>query len=352
MAVDRSLGTYWFTGKQGSLLYDPTSKRFDYKEQNEINDPALDSLISVKNAKYPFIATDGSYWMVNWIPFTAAPPVLYKYDKKTNKLLSFEKIRAYKADSYYEIWNVFQQSNGTIWIYGIGLLAYYDPAENRFIHINSDPFRENGIDYDLVSHLYEDKEKNVWVCTNKGLYRFNVDAQVFQNITNQRPGDTTVIHNAVSTIVHTQNNGIWVASWGAGIFTYNNQLQPIPNPINTINPLNKNLHASYMIQRHNGEIWIGTQAGELEIYDPSNGKCSVVVNEILKGQNLSQLLEDHSGNVWIGSNSGMLVKCEKANWADSSSFKTVLTDISDIMKLYEDQDGHLWICTSGSGYMK
>ncbi|MEI9810237.1 MAG: two-component regulator propeller domain-containing protein [Bacteroidota bacterium] len=350
MAVDPSTGFYWFTGKQGSLFYNPGTKQFNTTAQNNSTGQVPDSLVAVKNARYPFIAKDGTYWVVNWIPFSGPAPILYSYDKKKNQLQRFEKIRAYKADSYYEIWGVFQQSNGTIWIYGMGLLAYYNKEENRFITIKSDAFQESGIDYDYVSRLYEDKEKNVWLCTNKGLYHFNVDAQVFRNISNKRLNDTTVFHNGVSAIVQTQNNGIWVSTWGAGIFSYNDQLQPVPNPVTAADPSNRNLHAGSMMQRRNGEVWIGLQTGELKIYDPAAKKCFSLAHSLIKGDIVQQLFEDSKGNTWIGTNSGLLIKCENGNWKDSThTFKTVLSEAGDIFKLYEDNRGHLWICTATTG---
>jgi ligand-binding sensor domain-containing protein len=350
MAIDAVNGKYWFTGKQGSLLYDPKIKQFSSAEQNSSKDPVLDSFGAVKNARYPFIAKDGTYWMVNWIPFVGPAPILYNYDQKTNRVNRFEKIRAYKADSYYEIWNVFQQSNGTIWISGMGLLAYYSPEEKRFIHINSDPFLQNGIDYDMVSDLYEDKEKNVWVCTNKGLYRFNTDAQVFRNMYNKRLNDTTAVHNSVSRILQTQNDGIWISTWGEGIFSYNDQFQPIPNPVTDASPLNRNLHASTLMQRRNGEIWIGQHTGEIKIYDPGTKNISSLVYAPLKDDLIQQLFEDSQGNTWIGSNSGMLVKCENSNWKDTAhAFKTMLSEAGDIFKLYQDDSNHLWICTAVTG---
>ncbi len=341
MVIDPSSGNYWCTGKQGSLLFDPKTKQFNTN---------TDSIFKIKNAKYPFIAKDGSYWMISWIPFTAAAPVLYSYNRQQNKLTAFEKIRAYKADSYYEIWNVFEQSNGTIWAYGMGLLAYYDTNEKCFININSDPFRQNGIDYDLVSNVYEDKENNVWVCTNKGLYRFNVNAQVFQNISNKRAGDTITKPFAVSTVVQTKNNGIWVATWGGGIFSYDNQLHPVANPLTMQKPEYRGLHASDMTQRRNGEIWIGLQSGELIIYDPATNKTSVLFLSLLKNEIVQQLLEDHEGNMWIGSNSGLLLKCDHGNWQDTvRAFTKIISDAGDIFRLYEDNKGQLWVCTASTG---
>lgn len=349
MAIDFSTANYLLTGKQGSLVYNANTKQY-YTKQSNKGDALLDSFCAVKNARYPFIAKDGTYWMVHWVPFTAAPPVLYSYNGQQKTFQKFEKIRPYKADSYYEIWGVFEQSNGTIWIYGMGLLAYYNKTANRFVHINSDRFGPNGIQYDMVSHLNEDAEKNVWVSTNNGLYRFNTGKQVFANISNSRPGDTTVYHNAVSAIVQTKSHGIWVATWGAGIFSYNNQLMPIPNPVSDAAPSNKNLHSSYMMQRKNGEVWIGTQAGELQIFDASSNKCHSIKPASLLTQTITQLLEDSQGNVWIGTNTGLLVKCSSGNWQDTArAYKTILTGITDVMKLYEDKQQHLWVCTAGDG---
>jgi ligand-binding sensor domain-containing protein len=352
MAMDPSTGLYWFTGKQGSLFYNPKTKQF-ISDAEDDNNPVVDSFSAIKNARYPFIDRDGAYWMVNWIPFSGPAPVLYSYDKKQNKLVKFEKIRAYKPGSYYEIWSVFQQTNGTIWVYGMGLLAYYNTSQKRFIHINSDPFLENGIDYDMVSDLYEDRENNVWVSTNKGVYRFNVEAQVFQNLRNQRPADTSMIYNSVSAIAQIKDNEIWVSTWGAGIFSYNNQWQPVPNPVTQADPLYKNLHASSMTRRRNGEVWIGLNTGELKIYDPVVRKCFSVAYPSLKGDIIQQVFEDRQGNTWIGSNSGTLIKIENGNWKDTAhAFKTMLSEVGDIFRLYQGDSAHLWVCTASTGVYK
>jgi len=351
MAIDHSSGSYWFTGKQGCFTYNPVIKQFNYKENNSVNkDPMLESFDSIKNTRYPFISKNDTYWMVSWAPFTGIAPVLYSYDKKKKLFHSFEKIREYKSNSYYEIWSLFEQSNGSIWAYGMGLLAYYSHEENRFIHIKSDAFRENGIEYDFVNNLFEDREKNVWVCTNKGLYRFNTAAQVFRNIANHRSGDTVAVQNSVSGIIQTKSNAIWVSTAGAGIFSYNDQMLPIANPVTDATPANKSLHANSMLQRRNGELWIGTHSGGLYIYDPQANKNSSVSVATLKGETIASLLEDKQGNIWIGTTSGILIKCENGNWKDTSgAFKMISAEMGDVMKLYEDNNGHLWICTASYG---
>ncbi len=353
MAIDTTGDSYWFTGKQGSLIYNSGTEQFSPPLQNNTNGASIDSLLLIKNARYPLIAKDENWWIVSWIPFTGTPPSLYNYDRKKNRFHRFEKLKEYKPGSYYEIWNIFQQSNGTIWAYGMGLLAYYNQKENKFIHVSSDAFRKNGIEYDYVNSLYEDKEKNVWVSTNKGLYRFNTEAQVFQNHLNRFPGDTVAKSNNVTHIIQTNNNEIWVSTWGSGIYSYTSDLDPVPNPVTNADPLNALLHAGSMIQRSNGEIWIGTHTGELKIYEPSTGKNITVVHSSFKGKNILQLLEDNTGTVWIGTTNDFLVKCINGNWKDSTvSFQTIMKDAGDILKLYSDNRNHLWICTSTNGLIQ
>jgi len=353
MTVDQQSGQYWLTGKQGSLLYDPKQKTFSTKENNNAQMPVIDSLGPVTSARYPLIAQDGSWWMVNWIPFIGPAPVLYKYEPESNRVQKFEKIRAYKAESYYEIWGLFQQQNKQLWAYGMGLLSYYDPAGQRFIHINSNPFEKSGIGFDMISNMYEDREKNVWVSTNNGLYRFNTEAQVFRNYNNRRPGDTVTHLNAISSIVQTNNNEIWVGTWGAGLFSYNKQLQPITNPLDETSPANKNIHILSLSEHRNGDVWMGTHTGEIKIANPVTKQVNAFTYAPLRGEMIQQIYEDRQGNTWIASTTGMLVKCSNSNWRDTSrSFKLIMKDIGDIFKLYQDKNNNLWVCTATSGVYK
>lgn len=352
MVIDSAANRYWLTGKDGLFLYDPGSKQYSYSKNNPANEPAITKLAAVKNIRYPFIAKDSALWLVSWIPFSA-PPVLYCYDQKTGQLIIFDVLKNSTGKGYHEIWGFRQQHNGTMWVYGMGLLAYYNQATQSFTQINSEPFREHGIEFDFVSDVYEDREQNVWISTNKGLYRFNAAAQVFSNIQNRRPGDTATVTNAVSAVMQTKRNGTWVSTWGAGVFSYDEEWKPIANPVTSAETKNKTLHVSFMMQRRNEEIWLGMQSGGVKIYDPSTNKLHKLALPPFSIETVQQILEDSKGDMWIGTFAGHLVKCERGNWKDSGhSFKTVQTQLSDITKLYEDSSQHLWVCTANSGLYK
>ncbi len=350
LAIDSVSSESWFTGKQGSIIYNYSSHQFYRSDSSRKNKTTLDSFLTIKNARYPFIAADGSRWMVSWVPFAGTAPVIYRYEKRSGKVSAFEKLRAYKSDSYYEIWNFFQQSDGVLWIYGMGMLAYFDPAENRFVPVNSNAFEANAIEYDYVSNLYEDSEHNVWVSTNNGLYRFNQSAQVFKNISNTRTSDTSRFDKPVSAIVETGRKSIWVGSFGNGVFTYDSLLRPIANPLNKFSPDNQRMHISYMTMLRNGLVCMGTRIGEVIIANEKGDEFRHLQPALLKGEKITQLLEDSKARLWIASGLGELVRADLQNLNDTAGgYQKMLAVNSDIMKLYEDKSGNIWVCTSTDG---
>ncbi len=345
---------YWLTGKQGLFLYDASSNQYSYKNKNLAGEPAIDQAGEIINTRLPFVDKENNLWMVSWIPFGNIP-TLYRFDKTGNTVLQFDKLKGKSGKDYYEIWGLYQQSNGTIWVYGMGLLAYYSQAQQRFNIVKSEPLTEYGIEYDYVSNLFEDREKNMWVSTNKGLFRFNVAAQAFANIPNRRPADTANANVPVTTILQTKNNETWISTWGAGIFSYDKNWQPIANPVDELSGSGKFLHAAYMVQRHNGEIWVGTRVSRIKIYEPAINKLTDVPVPLEENDAMRQMLEDNDGNVWIGSDHGILLKCAGGNWQNGlQSFTNIAPEVvfGDILKLYIDNNNFLWVCTGTQGLYK
>lgn len=351
ITVDTASGQYFFAGKNGSYISQSFAASKLPDDFAGLKTGMVDSFLSVKNSRHPFIAQDGGYWLVSWLPFSGIAPKLYHFNPSSKTLKVFENFRPYKSDSYYEIWSLFQQRNGTMWIYGMGLFAYYDTVSHRFVNIASDPLKQNGIEYDFVVNMNEDRYSNVWVCTNRGLYRFNTDAQAVRAINNQRPGDTVSMLKPVSAILETSNHEIWVSTWGSGIFSYDSLARPTSNPVKALDKSGKALHIGPMIQRRNGDIWMGNHIGELIFYRPSVKKIFQNAPEFLKGDRITQIREDGKGVLWIGTGNGVLAKSSNAD-DDLPQIEMFRNDLSDIMKLYIDKNGDLWVGTASNGVLE
>lgn len=342
MISDTDTNRLWIASKQGLLLYDK-KKKISYSG-TQGTERVLKSLGNIKNTRHPFISKDGSFWVTSWVPF-AASPELYRFSREKG-LSRFTSIR----DFYHEVWDLYEQKDGTLWIYGIGLLAYYNNKTGGLTIIPSEPYAENHIQYDVVNNVFEDKDNNVWVCTNRGLFRFNSSSQVFRHVALRRMNDTAAVSVAVASILQTKNAGLWAGTWGKGIFSYDKNLEPIPNLLNEQGRISQQLSVVSMLERNNGDIWLGLRTGVIKIVNTQAKTVYDFKPMLLKDKMIWQLLEDKKGNIWIGAHNGELLYCHAGNWRDSlHSLQVLHTGLSEISKLYEDRSGNIWICTVTNG---
>ena len=80
----------------------------------------------------------------------------------------------------YTIEKILHQSDGSVWIAGLNVLMRFNEREKKFLPVYEEYSRE-GISYQEVNYLYEDREKDIWVSTdNNGLYVLKTDHPSFQ----------------------------------------------------------------------------------------------------------------------------------------------------------------------------
>ena len=345
---DKEPGKFWITTKQGILYYD--GKSITVPTNTLEGDTTM--IDHIRNTRYPFVASNGSVWFISWIPFRSVP-VLYNFQPQTKSLKVFGNSRKRILDNNYEIWSIRELKDGSIWIYGQGMLGYLDKNTNQFVHIKSVAASEYDIEYDYVVDLFEDKERNIWINSNKGLYRVNKGLQYFSYQRNRRVNDTTEYEEHVTSILPTKQGAIWVSTRGKGIFSYDSQWRPIENSFTALDTANKSLEVVSMIERSNGDFWLGMRNGQIRIYHPLTKTVDQFYLPGAKSESIRQLLEDRNKNIWVGNNEGDLYKFDQGNWRDSvGSVHLVDSQLGPITKLYEDWPGNLWIGTMTDGLYK
>ena len=81
-----------------------------------------------------------------------------------------------------------EMRDGSLWMAGYNIFARINQKDGTIEPVENNAAGEYSIRYDEIYKLYEDRERNIWVCTNKGLFRFNPSSQLFRAIKNRRPG--------------------------------------------------------------------------------------------------------------------------------------------------------------------
>ena len=222
----------------------------------------------------------------------------YTNANNTNKL-SFTPLNINTLLPTNEVRNIYQDSEGYIWISTYnGLLRYDGYSIINYKHVSTNS-QEQFID-NFINSVCEDKSHMLWIGTHNGLYCLNkrngnieiVTSAGLHNIYVETikctsKGDVMVgttkglymkekdsddfirmfpsTNMDVKAIMEDNKNHIWIGTWNQGLFRYdiyNKRLYSYPD----INP-GKSAHAIY--QDRNNNIWIGTwRYGLIRIVDP------------------------------------------------------------------------------------
>lgn len=98
------------------------------------------------------------------------------YDKKKKTFKVFNEVSGYKGID--KISSLYEDIDGNLWIgtFGGGIV-FFNTKEHRFTAYRED----EGLANDVVNGIQPDSKGNLWISTNKGLSKFNLEKKTFKN---------------------------------------------------------------------------------------------------------------------------------------------------------------------------
>ncbi len=197
----------------------------------------------------------------------------------------------------------------------------------------------HGIPESAVSAVLGDRQEFFWVGTrNSGLFKMKED-RVIDTFNAQ----TGISSNKVRILFEDSDGNLWVGTEDSGLMILRNGRW---NRLNSKSGLRSN-HVTALLQDRKGTIWIGTDKG-LDRFrdgkiDPSETFAS------LAGYRVRALLETRDGWLLAGTSQGLFKISEEA----VEKIGLTRTDSeAEIISLYEDVEGILWIGTNGDGLLR
>lgn len=343
---------YWFATDSGFAVYNPITKNVSSPRDNKENEPLVDLFLGVHPGQY-LIDAKQRLWFHHWPPGSGSP-VLYCYDLKNNRIVLDKFDFSPLMKTYVEPYKMLEQKDGTIWLSGLNIFMKYLENENTFQPVYNVYLDEQSIYYKAVHKLYEDREGNIWVCTNNnGLYVFNPAGQLFQSIRHINRVTKAPGSGGVMSFMQLASGDFLVGTWGDGIYRYGSDLKLKPLGIRG---LDENLsYSAWNMQRVNKHyIWMAMQPGIL-VFDEIKNEAKMYQPAIMKGRTNRQIVQDTLGNVWIGSHSLGLFR-----WVDSlakDKFEDGFVKYEGvpntlIEKIEIDSKGFIWVCTGKLGVYK
>jgi len=346
-------GNYWIGSARGLLLYHRKHRKLYDHHNNPIRHPVLEN----PQINYPvtsfFMDKQSRLWVGNWLAQQNAG-LLSLYNIKQRKLISpvtFDPV----AKKYFELHTLRQASNNKIWAFGLNMLAEYDEAAGRFNYLYNEHPDDFGIRYDIIHCFYEDREQNIWLGTDRGIYIFNPAAQKFTSISlTESDGTTGMERKSLTEFTQLSSGDIVAGTWGQGIFVYDEQFRRKAHRIiPSTRPADLNYHMIWSVHEHSSskKIWIGCQAGRLVVHDPATGKTNYLRLPVFDSRTIRTITEDKQGNIWFGTQHGRLIKwdADKGSKHFQKGFELVHSFNSHVYVIKQDHDGLIWIGTHQEG---
>lgn len=201
----------------------------------------------------------------------------------------------------------FLDSNNNLWV---GLekegLCLHRSKHDDFLCLKSSFQEKNKIPAATIEDIYEDTEGSLWLAVNHyGVVRITPDLEKIKTLKDQFSNSIpNYFPNTFDAIIR-DNGDIWLATDGGGINIYNyknNSIRNIKHDPGNPNSLPANSVIS-MSEDEYGNIWAGFWAGGISKINPNTMDFTNYLTEHthqgLAGNNVFVVEADHRGGVWI-----------------------------------------------------
>ena len=261
--------------------------------------------------------------------------------KKGNQVIRSDHYNRLPNNSIYSL---FPDAQNGMWIgTWSGGLVYYNPNENRFLHVQRISNRNEG-GGDVVSSFAEDHNGKIWIGTeNDGLGSYDPKTGRLEQY--DLPREVIGNSNIKSLAVDDQNR-IWVGFFSKGLWLFDPKRKTFEQK-----KILKSLRVHiYGIWPTKEGLWLASFSHGLIYYGFKTGKIILYHNESSNPHSLSSntarcVLIDKYGGIWVGTNFGL-------NYLSKGSrkFQRYFADPeknsisnNEIFSLYEDHEGKIWI---------
>jgi ligand-binding sensor domain-containing protein len=352
--VTDSTGNNTLLAAGGELhLFDKKSKRVYSHNFNPGHHPLLQLTFYATLGRFTRFVMMDSYqniWVTTW------GDTLYKYNDDTKNISRYSLSAIKTAEDGSKgvaasplINCISEDDNHTIWIgtENAGLLRYNPEKDNFDYSIvqekNSESIRYN---YKIFS-LFQDKEQNIWIGTDKGISIFNPYRQYFKSIRHEENNSLSISKNEIISFIQTINGAIFIGTWGGGIALYDSSLHFKKN-IAFNGPHEKNFIWSFL-QFDDNTLWIGCQYGYLLLYDMGTGATQTLHPPEMNSSTIPCMEKDDKGNIWFGLHNGRIIEWDREKnkfFPYGAGMQDSLKIASPINNIFIDRSQHCWVSTN------
>jgi ligand-binding sensor domain-containing protein/signal transduction histidine kinase len=283
-------------------------------------------------------------------------------DEKNNEYFELEENidPRFKEVKGKNIEAIHRDKKGNLWV-GTkhnGLYLFYANSldnNNEFKHYTSGNGIQN-ISYNHIISIASDPFGNVWVGTDNGLNKINLNDDSIKKYYSNKNDLKTISGNKIACVYYGNSNGFWVGTFENGISKYNytnDTFEGFKNDPNDGNSLSDNNWVKSIYEDDTGILWIGTLLGGVNKYEHFKSKFTHYRGDknnpnLFRKNGVRAICEDNNEKgIWIGTINNGLYYYDKqtrlfTHYSHDPNNVNSLQD-NQIRSVTQDNNGSIWI---------
>lgn len=341
----------WIGTQRDGLCY------FDYETETISGIPFSGNYMLSHDITDLSVAADSGLWITHY-----HFGVDY-YDRKTQRFTSYSSkdVQGLEGNN----WVSKEDGNGNLYIghhlRGLSIVSLKDRTAKNYQH---DPHNPHSIPDNEVRAICIDKNKNVWIGTDKGLALFNPQTERFTNFKHIEGKENSLLSNQVLDIAQMKDGTLWICTNMGGVSILNLQENTFISPedisFSNITVTNdghglSGPNARSIIQDSFGNIWIGNYRGGIDFISYAQPLFNTIAYTIEKQGKINNKqvwgLWADNHQIWLGGE-GELGVYEKGKKTKTFPLhECQLHPQTHINVIYQDKQGRLWLGTYKNGIL-
>lgn len=342
--------TLWVGTNNGLAAVSTDLKTFRNFKYNAGDDHTLSG-----NLIYSIAANGNNIWVgteggLDVLDPASGKVTRYNHDERNKFSVSSKSIRC-----------IYNDPEGIYWLGTYqGGVDKYDRNLTLFNSRKNNAYDPAGLNAPFVSSFAENKDGDIFVGTDGGgLNLFHLKSGLFSHIPIKTKEKNNSAGLPILTMMLDRSQQLWIGTFQNGLFIYNTKTGGYQQLNAGIGNAHLNHNEIFCLKEDSrGKIWIGTNGGGVNMYDPATktflkyvsgrpaaGEMQLPVNGFIRA-----IEEDHEGNIWIGTyGSGVAVLNPATQKFRVYNGKNTGMAIDRAFSLLEDHNGQMWIGTAGDG---